>query len=155
MTQQYILDENVFILAQKGENDRGQRDPTCTNLLTQIIRICHTIVLGPILREKYLRQLNDLRDSDYQTGPHILSVLTNAFRTEGKIDLRQASPSFPEEESIPAGSRDDTLIVRLAVESRAALVTTDAPLRDDLNSCGIQENYGLEIYSPEEALKLL
>ena len=155
MTQRYILDENVMILAQKGENDQGQRDNACLDLITQIIRICHTIVLDSILIEKYYRQLNGLRDNDYQIGPQILSVLNNAFRTEGKIDIRKASPSFPEEESIPDGSTDDTPIIRLAVESRAALVTTDAPLRDDLNSCGIQKNYDLEIYSPEEALKLL
>ena len=155
MTQRYILDENVMILAQKGENDQGQRDNACLDLITRIIRICHTIVLDSILIEKYYRQLNSLRENEYQIGPQILSVLNNAFRTEGKIELRQTPSPFPEEESIPVGSRDDKPIVRLVVESRAALVTTDAPLRDGLNSCGIQENYDLDIYAPEEALKLL
>ena len=154
MTQQYILDENVFILAQKGENDRGQRDLTCANLFTQINRICHTLNIDPILSEKYIQQLHSLGDSEFHMGPHMLSIFKDALQTEGKVEHWRPSP-FPEEESIPEGSTDDTAIVRLAVASGAALVTTDEPLREALNSCGIQEIYDLDIYTPEEALKLL
>ena len=67
--------------------------------------------------------------------------------------MRPVAAPFPEETSIPPGSRDDREIVRLAVESKAILVTADSPLRNDLNSCGIQEVYDLQILSPDEALK--
>ena len=58
----------------------------------------------------------------------------------GKFDglARPNAPPFPEETSIPQGSRDDLPVtVRLAVETRAILVTTDGPLIDDLESSGI------------------
>ena len=155
MTQRFILDENVVILAQKGENDRGDKDLTCLNLLTRIIRICHTIVVDTALRERYLRQLNRLRRVEADTDPRVLSELANAFQMVGKIDFRSNAPPFPEEDAIPAGSKDDTEIVRLAVETGAMLVTTDNPLRDDLGSSSIIKTYCLHLPSPEEALKTL
>ena len=54
--------------------------------------------------------------------------------------------------TIPQGSHDDVPMVRLAVESRATLVTTDQALIEDLNSCGVQEKYGLQVLSPDQAL---
>ena len=77
MTQRFILDENIVILAatsghcnllndaaihlgrkhsdlaEKGETDRGEPDLSCRTLFTQIIEICHTIVLDPTLWDKY------------------------------------------------------------------------------------------------------
>ena len=73
----------------------------------------------------------------------------------GKFDglARPNAPPFPEETSIPQGSRDDLPVtVRLAVETRAILVTTDAPLIQDLESSGIQAKYSLEVLTPQEAL---
>ena len=153
MTQRFILDENIVILAQKAENDNEEPDTICLELVTRIIRICHTIVLDFSLREKFLQQLNLPRSDQPQVGFRVLPVLANALRREGKIDLRPNAPSFPEEGRIPQGSQDDLEMVRLAVETRAKLVTTDTPLMDDLNSCGIQEAYDLLILSPGEALK--
>jgi len=56
MTQRFILDENVVILALKQENARGEPDPICRDLFTQIIDICHTIVVDPNLWNKYQQQ---------------------------------------------------------------------------------------------------
>ena len=42
--------------------------------------------------------------------------------------------------------------VRLAVETRVILVTTDEPLIDDLESSGIRAKYSLEVLTPQEAL---
>ena len=156
MTQQFILDENIVILAQKGENDKGERDPTCLQLFTQIIRICHIIVLDPNLRERYLQQLNLPRHHDPRSGFRLVPILINAERREGKVDNRPSNPAaFAEEGDIPQGSQDDVEIVRLAVETGATLVTTDGKLRDDLNSCGVGERYSLQVLSPEEALERL
>ena len=47
MTQRYILDENIVILAQKQENDSAEPDATCLTLFNKIIEICHTIVFDP------------------------------------------------------------------------------------------------------------
>ncbi len=51
--------------------------------------------------------------------------------------------------------RDDVFLVRLAVESRANLVTTDRPLHNDLANCGIQARYNLTVLSTEDALASL
>ena len=69
--------------------------------------------------------------------------------------LGHTAPVFDDEGSIPAGSQDDTYLVRLAVETGAILVTADRPLRDDLTSCGIVSKYDLTVVSPEDALGLL
>ena len=149
MTQRFILDENAVILAQKGKDERGERDATSARLLSDIIQICHTLVLDYGLWGKYLTQLGGSGRSE------MLRVFRDAFQTEGKIELRKNAQPFPEESAVPVGSRDDIPLVRLAVETGAALVTTDQPLRDALNSSGITETYELSVLSPTEALESL
>ena len=153
MTQRFILDENIVILAQKLENDREERDTTSRRLLDNIIDICHTIVLDPILWGQYQHQLSSL-PRDQPMGPRsVMRIMYSALQIDGKIAISsQDASSFPEEGKIPAGSQDDVPIVRLAVESGATLVTTDQALREDLNSCGVQEKYNLDVLSPDEAL---
>ena len=151
MTQRFILDENVVILAQKGENNGEERDSTCLRLIAQIIAICHTLVVDHSLWVRYQRQLSVI-SSDSQIGVSIVSLLANAFRTENKVELRSDASSFPGEDRIPAGSQDDVEIVRLAVASGATLVTTDEPLREALSSTSIQETYNFQVMSPAEVL---
>ena len=45
MTRQFILDENVIILAQRKADPQGNYDATCLNLIDRIIEICHSIVI--------------------------------------------------------------------------------------------------------------
>ena len=156
MTQRFILDENIVILAQKGENSSGDTDPTCLNLFNRIIDICHTIVLDDSLWNKYKRQLSGLGRNEPQGATSLLRILDDAVHKVEKIDYRpQNAANFPTESGIPQGSQDDVEIVRLAVETGVTLVTTDAPLREDLNSCGVQETYNLEVLTPEAALASL
>ena len=85
----------------------------------------------------------------------MLPVLRSAVQTAGKFDGldRPSAPPFQDEESIPQGSQDDVPVsVRLAVETGAILVTTDGPLKKDLEFSGIQAKYGLEVRTPQEAL---
>ena len=153
MTSSFILDENVVILAQKGEDDHGNDNLVCSDLVAQIIEICHTIVVDDVLWDKWFDQLNRPEHQLPQMGPHLLRILWNALRISNKIKgIGRTSPSFKDEGKIPIGSQKDTYIVRLAVESGAILVTTDGPLREGLESSGIQSTYGLEIVSPVEAL---
>jgi hypothetical protein len=71
MTQRFILDENVAILAQKLENDHGDTDTTCLRLFNEIIEICHSIVFDATLWEKYQIQLQNL-PPDQPLGPRSL-----------------------------------------------------------------------------------
>jgi rRNA-processing protein FCF1 len=153
MTQRFILDENIAILAQQLENDKGEEDITCRRLFDVIIEVCHSIVFDPALWEKYYRHLRNL-PPDQPHGPRsLLRLLYLAVEREGKIhNTGQDARPFPEEAEIPQGSQDDVPIVRLAVETKATLVTTDESLRRDLNSCGVQERYDLQVLTPEQAL---
>ena len=153
MTLQFILDENTLILAQKQENDRGEYDLTCLNLLNEILEKGHSLVVDFLLWGKYQSQLSGLPDAS-PGFPHILRVLTQAY-SAGKLDILQNAPTFPEETSIPQGSQDDKEIVRLAVATGAVLVTTDNPLITDLETAGITEQYQLQVTTPEQALTFL
>ena len=150
MTLRFILDENVIILAQKLENDRGEKDRTCYDLLDQIIKICHPIVVDLILWRKYMRQLGG-----FQATPHLAGVLNGPTLPAGKLAFQRDAPQFDEETAIPQGSQDDVEIVRLAVATGAILVTTDQPLINDLETARIREIYNLQVVSPGDAINLL
>ena len=152
----FILDENVVILAQQGLDEYGNPSPVCADLIQQIIEICHTIVVDDALWFKLDDQLNSPGYNHPELGPFLVRVLWNALTIPEKVDgLGTTTPPFTDETSIPPGSQDDTYLVRLAVETRAVLVTTDAPLRQDLESSGIRSEYNLTVVPPEEALGLL
>jgi len=154
MTQRFILDENIVILAQKLENEREEPGSTCRELINQIIGICYPIVFDIPLWDKYYRQLAELRDYDPHGARSVLRLMYLATAVADKLQ-RQDVGAFPEETDIPQGSQDDVPIVRLAVHTGATLVTTDEALRDDLNTSGVQERYSLQVLSPEEALRIL
>ena len=156
--REFILDENVLISAQTGHSDRGEPDTTCMELLTKIIDICHTLVVDANLYGRYLHQLNRIRQQPAKLGHSILPMLNGAVQTLHKVRGFERAPaaSFAEEDKIPQGSWDDVHItVRLAVETRATLVTADEALREDLSSSGITSKYSLTVLSPEEALRTL
>ena len=153
MTSRFILDENVVILAQQGLDNYGNTNPACADLIQQIIEICHTIVVDDVLWDKYIEQLNHPGYHHPNLGPFLIRSLWNALTVSEKVDgLGHTAPIMDDEGSIPSGSQDDAYLVRLAVETRATLVTTDGPLRDDLVSCGILSKYSLTVVSPEGAL---
>ena len=155
MTLSFILDENVIILAAKRENDRGEYDLTCFQLLVRILDICYPLVMDDGLRGKWLRQLSNLLDAQPGLSPVVIDMLKQAMRRLDKVPLYPDSPPFHEETHIPQGSRDDVPIARLAVATSAVLVTTDAPLISDLAVAGVVDRYRLRVVTPEEALALL
>ena len=104
--QRFILDENVIICAQTGYNDHEEPDPTCSFLVTEIIRICHTVVIDVPLWEIYQDQLGRPRNQPTGVGSNLLPVLANAIQITGKYDSfqRGTAPPFAGEELIPQGS---------------------------------------------------
>ena len=156
MTPRFILDENVVILAQQGRDEYGNPNPTCADLIQQIIKICHTIVVDDVLWDKYMEQLTRAGYHDPNDGPFLIRSLSHALTVSEKVDgVGHTAPIMDEERLIPRGSQDDAYLIRLAVETRATLVTTDGPLRDALVSSGILSKYSLTVVSPEDALGLL
>ena len=156
MTPRFILDENVVILAQQGLDEYGNPNPVCADLIQRIIEICHTIVVDDTLWDKFDEQLNRPGYRHPQRGPFLIRALWNALTIPNKIDgLGRTTTAFDGEESVPAGSQDDTYLVRLAVETGAILVTTDEALREDLKMSGIESAHCLTVVSPEDALEML
>ena len=156
MTQRFILDENVVILAQTGMDDHENPDSVCHDLVTSIIDICHSIVADDELWGRYQRQLYNRGHQRLNIGPDIMMTLSLAMTREDKLErIPHDAVPFEGEDSIPDGSHDDTFLVRLAVETGAILVTTDEPLRHHLRISGIQEAHDLTVLSPDEALSYL
>ena len=156
MTSRFILDENVVILAQQGRDEYGTTNPRCADLIQQVIDICHTIVVDDVLWNKYDEQLNHPGSHHPTLGPFLIRSLWNALTVSKKVDgLGHTAPIVQDEGLIPNGSQDDAYLVRLAVETRATLVTTDGALRDDLAACGILSKYSLIVVPPEDALALV
>ena len=154
MTRQFILDENVIILARRKADPQGNYDATCVHLIDRITEICHTIVIDVNLWDKYQRQLGRIPTAGLGP-PNLFHLLQGARQRAGKLSFRPNAPKFPEETDIPQGSQDDVEHVRLAVASGATLVTTDNPLIQDLQSSGVTERYQLQVVTPEQALPLL
>ena len=160
MTSRYILDENVIIYAQRRLNEYDHPNSISRDLFDKIAdKEALVFTVDDVLWGKYDRQLNGPEHYHSAEGAYAMLRLYELLQIPGKIDgLGHTAPPFPEENDIPAGSQDDTFIVRLAVEESGngtALVTTDRPLRDDLAACSIQARYGLAVLSPEGALAVL
>lgn len=154
MTRQFVLDENVIILAQRKADPQDNYDATCVKLIDRIIEICHTIVVDVSLWNKYQQQLARIPTAGLGP-PNLFHLLQGARQRAGKINFLPNAPSFPEETDIPQGSQDDRDIIRLVVDTSAILVTTDNPLIADLETAGITERYQLQVHTPDQALTLL
>ncbi len=154
MTQGYILDENVVIYAQRGVDEYDNPNLDCTDLVNGIIdHDLRILVVDDVLWDKYDDQLNNPSHHDVELGPFLMIRFWGLLQAPGKVvGLGHTAPDFPEQHAIPPGSQDDVFLVRLLVETRAILVTTDRPLRQDLMISGIQSLYNLCIVSPQETL---
>ncbi len=154
MTQRYILDENVVIYAQRGLDQYDNPNLDCSDLVNGIIdEDLRTLVVDDVLWDKYDDQLNNPSYLDAEHGPYLMIRLWGLLQIPDKVlGLGHIAPDFPEQHGIPPGSQDDLFLVKLVVETRAVLVTTDRPLMQDLRACGIQTRYNLSIVSPQETL---
>ena len=163
MTRRFIPDENIIILAQKQQDDRGAADLTCFQLVRGILDNPRAFIgVDYPLWSRYQSQLNRLPPHSVVPPPLLrrlngadIGPPNRAGEWVYKVTLLPNAPPFPEETAIPQGSQDDVEIVRLAVATGAILVTTDQPLREDLAATGIAEKYALQVVSPAAALNLL
>ena len=160
MPQSYIPDENVIILAQKQEDDHNKPNLTCFLLIQKILENpTARIIVDEAIWDQYWTQAQ--KHQFHAARRHILLELTKEMGPPDpddgswphKVTLLPNAPSFPEETRIPAGSQDDLIFVRLAVQTGAALVTTDRPMREGLQAAGITQRYGLIVLSPKAALR--
>ena len=88
----------------------------------------------------------------------MLPVVMRAIQIPGKYNRfdRASAPPFDGEETISQGSQDDVQVsVRLAVQTKATLVTADGPLKRHLETSDLEVLRDLRVVNPQEALGLL
>ena len=84
MKRHFILDENVIILAQKLEDDRGNKDSTCLELIICIEKYCHSLVLAPCMIRQYSVQMTRLKRQGVPVAPNVVGLVTTIIRNLDK-----------------------------------------------------------------------
>lgn len=156
----FVLDENVIVFAQKGENAQGDLDPTCLELLWAIERQCHSVLLTAGIWAKYSRHIDGLSHSPQLSRPVVMplikSLLTNAekqCRVLAEQELEQIE-GINRIQGIDAPDRDDLFVRVAATIQGSILVSADERLLNALISHEIPGRYGFDALAPVNALRL-
>lgn len=84
MKRHFVLDENIIVLAAKGENVDGQPDTTCLELLRAIEEHCHALVLAGSSYGRYTGHMKNLSRQRAPIEPRVMkifkSLVTNPER---------------------------------------------------------------------------
>ncbi len=149
MTMYLILDENIIFLSAKVEDDQGNPDNTCTELINNILGKNDVIRVNVELFENYTRVLKSLEARVHSTAYTV--KLLNLLRGAGLIDYWTSELNkVKNEEQLPG---DDVYLVRLAACSKTDLVSTDSPLGEAMNDAEILKNYKIRFLVPQKVYK--
>jgi hypothetical protein len=145
----FLLDENVIVLAAKREDDHGNRDSTCSDLVLLIAQNCHRILANDQLYARYWRKIKALSQDRRYAVPELVGLVAQLIKNPDKIVVEAGDlPNLPEGTAV---QEDDHVIVRSALRSGAPIVTTDPGLRQAVNECTELATRGI---TPVEALKI-
>ena len=151
MKYSFVLDENVAWEAETLRDDRDRLSVDAMQLITELIKQCHRIIVCRILFEKYASLGKRLKG--HRVGLDLFALLNQAATVEGKVAVVASGKQLAHEDQIPD---DDRYLVRLAAEQRAILVTTDGPLRQAVAKSGVLgRRPGAKVCTPAEALLLI
>lgn len=158
MKRHFVLDENILILAQKRENDRGEPDDACLRLLLAIVENCHALVIAHQFGGWYLGQLNRVaRESLLLVPgvPAILKAMLNNSRKDHRFLDDHELPAIPGLAQHSGVDAHDCEFVRAAAAvTGSVLVTTDGPLIDAILREGLAQMYGFLVCRPADAARL-
>ena len=141
-----MLDENIILLAAKGEDVDQKRDYTCSFILQQIVQNCEYVVYcSTELVQRYQKKLNDLEKIN--RSAKFTATLIEHMQRSKKMEFKYYLAELPYEENVP---RKDLFIIRLAALTNSTLITTDCRLKKQLLSKGLLEKYGIQIKHPKE-----
>ncbi len=161
MTRYFVLDENIIILAQKGENAQGKRDITCLQLIQAIAANDHALVMGKSFWGKYSSQTKTLERQRILLIPRVMTILQSVL-----LDLNRDNKFIADDElqeiegleqlaqsGVDIGDRD---FVRAAASVPGSiLVTADAPLMIRIREQGFDQQYNFSVLPPQAALLLV
>ena len=148
MKRVFLLDENILILAIKGEDDRGNKDPSAAKLVRLVAQNCHRIALSREVSRRYRRHLKAFEATPFYAQPMLRFWAQLLVRNDKVCLQHDPLPVIPPEVVIPL---DDHPIVICALAANALLVTTDGRLKGAIEACPA---LGLSVLSPVEALAL-
>lgn len=131
MRQTFLIDENILYHAIRGVDKHDKPDSTAADLIEAIGRICHVIVVHPILIQRYQTALKKLREHPPRSEEvkYFLKQLlyNNLKRT---CEYEELAP-LPAGVQLPSEDRD---IVQAALISHPVVVTADSELEDAIKS---------------------
>lgn len=146
MTTYLILDENIIILSAKVEDEQGNPDNTCTELISDILSNQDIIRVNVELFENYTNVLKSLESRIHSTSYTV--KLLNLLRGAGSIHFWTSDLyELENEEQLPD---DDIYLVRLAAGSRTDLVSTDSPLGKAMSDAKILTKYRIRFLEPQQ-----
>lgn len=151
MKRTFVVDEDVFIFAQKGENNKGDLDITASTFVQNIFYFCHAIALDNTLEEKYSQKMSAIQKSGKLIGVNFLGLINSARHNPNKVRFIQSVPKKLECEN--SVKDDDRYLVRLSVAAEAILVTNDSPLKESILESCLTRRYNIQVMFPDEAIK--
>jgi hypothetical protein len=143
----FLLDENILYHAIRGVDLRDQPDDTATRLIRTIVQVCHSLVIHEVVRVKYIKILDRLKDerSLYLLPAYFFNQVLK--RADKRSFEYEGLPTLPEEcNDVP---RKDEYLVQAALLSHPLLVTSDENLYKALKN---HPELGIEVLWPHEAL---
>lgn len=148
MKHTFVLDENVFVSANTGQNAHNRVDYSSSLLVLQIGRNCHRIAWNAELRRRYGR-LNDRlsRRREYDPFMKASRLIFHFMANQGK-NLHNESCL-----KLDPDLENDSHIVSLAVFTEGILVTEDTRLKRELQRKNLAARHRLRIVEPKEALQ--
>jgi hypothetical protein len=156
MKQHFVLDENIIVLAQRAEDERGRPDPACLELLLAIESNCHALVIGQSFWERYGGQVKRLQRRRVPLIPRVMAIIQSllvnrekdtSFLADHELVLIEELDLLP---GVDVGDRD--FVRAAATVPGAILVTTDGRLATAITARGIDQRFGFRVLSPREAL---
>jgi len=156
MKHTFVLDENIAVCANTGQDDRGNPDRTCYTLINLISNNEHFLAWSFDIYDRWLDKENWLRRTKAAiVEPSFLQLVGQLmYSDQGKLPGGGNPPALVDEDQWSSKLQDDAPFIRLAALFSSFLATTDEPLRTDLRVTGIAESYAISPVSPQEALRL-
>ena len=157
MKHTFVLNENIAIAVSTLKNERGEHDLTSFELVTTIVEQCHRIACSSTVYAKWSAQDQARQNSGMEIDLSFMSLLAQASIIDGKCPWPETGdpPPLSGEDSWSSKLQDDRDFLRLAAQFPSSfLVTTDEPLREDVNDLGLDETYTFQVVSPAEAISL-
>lgn len=141
MKNTFVLDENVILLAEIGQDERGNPDIASSKVIEDIASRCHAIALDHSILEKYLKKGS--------RAPRVIRILMRILRDPRKLNYLDNVNPIQHESKVP---HKDLQFVRVSVQAHAILVTTDGPLATSLKRDPMAATYNIAVLRPEEAI---